>query len=92
MKYKILIIGFGSIGKRHYGILKDIGFSEIAIISRRKLNSINLDTRYVFNTTEEAFTCFSPTHVIVASETSRHLSIILELQNYILTYNFDIYL
>ena len=54
MNYKILIIGFGSIGKRHFEIFKDIGISEIAIISRRKLNSTNLDPRYLFNTIEEA--------------------------------------
>jgi predicted dehydrogenase len=92
VNYKILIIGFGSIGKRHFEILMGIGISQIAILSRRKLDSINLGTQSLFNSIDDAFTTFSPTHVIVANETSRHLSIILELQNYIINYDFDIYL
>ncbi len=92
MNYKILIIGFGSIGKRHFEILKEIGISKIAILSRRNLNTIYLDTQDLFNSIDDAFTTFHPTHVIVASETSRHLSIILELQEFAINYDFDIYL
>jgi predicted dehydrogenase len=66
---KILIVGFGSIGKRHCENLKQIGDVEVSILSRQNLNFP--DTR-VYSSVEEA--CReSFDAVIIANETARHI-------------------
>ena len=43
MNKKILIVGFGSIGKRHLKICKKIGYSDFVIVvnDRKKINKIS---------------------------------------------------
>jgi predicted dehydrogenase len=69
---KILIIGYGSIGKRHASLLKDE--YTIAILSRRPVNE------YLgFSDLQVALKEFSPDHVIIANETSAHLETLRQL-------------
>ena len=66
---RFLIVGFGSIGKRHFDNLKQLGNVEVSILSRRNLNLP--DTR-VYSSVEEA--CReSFDAVIIANETSLHI-------------------
>lgn len=63
---KALVVGYGSIGKRHARILGELG-CEVALVSRRHLAECQL-----FATIEEALDCFAPQYVVVANETSCH--------------------
>ena len=67
MKKKALIIGFGSIGRKYYGILKKISeINEIRILTKQKkiTNKINNFIQA---------TKFDPDLIIVSSNTSKHL-------------------
>ncbi len=62
---KSLIIGSGSIGKRHYEILKELS-EEVEIYSRRENK---------YNSLVDCLKSFKPTYVVVATETSSHYEI-----------------
>ncbi len=63
---KAVIVGFGSIGQRHYKVLKALGKS-VSIVSRR---AINLPNCYV--SIAEAFSSDDIDYVIIASKTNEH--------------------
>lgn len=63
---KVLIIGFGSIGRRHADILSELGHL-VAVVSRRMI-----DQRQRFETITAALDAFAPDYVVVASRTSEH--------------------
>ena len=63
---KALVIGYGSIGRRHERLLKEL-FTSVAVVSRR-----NVDAGIVFSTIAEAVASFSPDYVVVASRTNEH--------------------
>ena len=68
MKKKALIIGFGSIGRKYYGILKKISeINEIRILTQQKkiTNKINSFIQAIK---------FDPDLIIVSSTTNEHLN------------------
>lgn len=75
---RILIIGYGSIGKKHYQILKK-NFTNIKffILSKRK---ISVNGAIVLKSLEEIKT-INPNYVIIASEPSNHFFQLKFLEN-----------
>jgi len=63
---KALVIGYGSIGRRHVRLLNDSS-ATVAVVSRRQV-----DAKIVFSTIAEAAVLFSPDYVVVASRTNEH--------------------
>ncbi|MBF91766.1 MAG: oxidoreductase, partial [Rickettsiales bacterium] len=66
---KVLIIGSGSIGKRHYRILNNM-CNNVKIYSRREKQYKNLS---------ECIKQFNPNYAVVATETSSHFNITSQL-------------
>ena len=62
-----LVIGFGSIGERHYNILSRL-FDEVNVLSRRQSDSSFIQSNLV-----DCLQSLSPSYVVVATETSSHL-------------------
>ena len=73
---KSLIIGYGSVGKKHEKILNKIGL-ETHIYSRR-----NLKTIVSFQNLSHAIEKVKPDYIIVANETSEHLKTLNILEQY----------
>ena len=63
-RLKSLIIGYGSIGRRHETVLKQLG-AETAIVSRH--------AEVAYRTLEEGLEHFQPDYVVIANRTSEHL-------------------
>ncbi|MGJ3259921.1 MAG: Gfo/Idh/MocA family protein [Rhodospirillales bacterium] len=63
---KALVVGYGSIGRRHAGVLAGLGH-EVAVVSRR-----DIDHRPAFATIEAALDAFAPDYAVVASRTVEH--------------------
>jgi len=70
---RALVIGFGSIGRRHARILTELG-CEVAVVSRRAI-----EHSHAFKSIDIAITQHQPEYVVVASATAEHLSDILAL-------------
>ena len=67
---KVLIIGLGSIGYRHYRILKkNKKIKDIKVISKRKLEFIK---KIDFN--KSSLLNYNPDYIIISTETSNHFS------------------
>ncbi len=60
-----LVVGSGSIGKRHAAILRDMGFA-VSVVSRHATGA--------FRTVDAALASVTCDYAVVASETSRHLA------------------
>lgn len=73
---KVLIIGYGSIGKRHASIVSQDLACEVAIVSKRKINEF-----CCYHSVREAFEKQAFTYVIVANSTSEHCTTLEEIQN-----------
>jgi predicted dehydrogenase len=65
---KALVIGYGSIGRRHARILAELG-CEVAVVSRRPL-----DEGRRFADIAEAVTTMQPDYAVIANETSAHVA------------------
>ncbi len=63
---KALVIGFGSIGRRHCGVLAELGL-DVAVVSRR-----DIDHPASYKSLTEAVDTFRPDYVVVASKTGEH--------------------
>lgn len=63
---RVLVIGYGSIGKRHADILKNQNV-QVAVVSRRKV-----DFQPCYTNIESALGDFSPDYIVVASRTIEH--------------------
>lgn len=72
---KALVIGFGSIGRRHAAVLEEFGI-DVAIVSRR-----DVDHPHAFRTIDAALTYFDPDYIVVASRTNEHLHDVAQLAN-----------
>ena len=64
---RALVIGYGSIGARHAGVLSSLGL-DVAVVSRRAVEVAN---RY--GTIAQALDHWAPDYVVVASRTHEHL-------------------
>ncbi len=66
---KFLIVGFGSIGKRHFDNLRQIGGVEVAIFTRRHLDITGVTLFYKFDDAlKQEYDA-----VLIANETSSHI-------------------
>jgi predicted dehydrogenase len=70
---KALVIGYGSIGRRHTRVLEELG-CDVAVVSRRKLENIRQ-----FADVGAAIDEFRPDYAVVANETSAHAGAVSEL-------------
>lgn len=70
---RALVIGFGSIGRRHAHILAELGCI-VAVVSRRPVEGVA-----GFATLAEGMGKFVPDYVVIATETSAHRSQLAEL-------------
>ena len=70
-RLKSLIIGYGSIGRRHETVLKQLG-ADTAIVSRH--------AEVAYRTLEEGLEHFQPDYVVVANRTSEHLATLDRLE------------
>lgn len=78
MKEKIIIVGYGSIGRRHEIVCKTINPEfEIFILSRSKSGISNLNSKFI-NTIEKAIT-LKADHAIIASPSSFHIADTLKM-------------
>ena len=68
-----VVVGYGSIGRRHARVLRELG-CEIAVVSRRAV-----DHSPHFATISEALSALAADYVVVANETSAHASAVEEL-------------
>ena len=75
---KILIIGYGSIARRHFLIIKkNFKFANLYVLSRRKIKvngAIILKNR-------DQIKKIKPNYIIIASETNKHYSDLIFLEN-----------
>lgn len=69
----VLIIGFGSIGVRHARILTELDCS-IAVFSRR-----TIEAHLAFSDLATAIKVHMPEYIVIANETNRHYSTLVEL-------------
>jgi predicted dehydrogenase len=65
-----LIIGYGSIGRRHHDVLHQMGM-EALICSRRKSEHFS-----AFTSLQEALDKVSPGYIVIANETSEHIKVL----------------
>ena len=65
---KTLVVGYGSIGKRHSSVLNNLGH-DTAIVSRRDSKNPKQ-----FRNITEAVKLFNPSYVVIASRTEEHYS------------------
>lgn len=70
---KSLVVGYGSIGARHARILSEMGHS-VAVVSRRS----NIFPK-CYDSLEVAINEFQPEYIVIANETSQHVSALHEI-------------
>jgi CMP-N,N'-diacetyllegionaminic acid synthase len=72
MVNKILIVGFGSIGKRHFSILKELlPDADFTIVTKQKVNDNKVS---VFQNLEDIKNLQSFDYIVISSETYKHYS------------------
>ena len=72
---KVLIIGYGSIGKRHYQILNNIKKVHcLKVYTKQKIKLID------FISTKKEILEFNPNYVVVANETHKHFNVLKFLE------------
>jgi len=75
MSEKILIVGFGSIGKRHLRIARELlPEAEIKVLRHQKCSSIPENSNGCFSTIQEAV-AFGPKLAVIANPATFHMSI-----------------
>lgn len=76
---KALIVGYGSIGQRHYDVLSSMGvFDAIHVVT-----SQTLQTTTTFTTLESVSDIATYDYFVIASETNKHLSQLLYLDAHV---------
>ena len=68
-----IVVGYGSIGRRHVRVLHELG-CETAVVSRRQV-----DFSPRFATISEALSAKAVDYIVIANETSAHGSAVSEL-------------
>ena len=74
MKKKILIVGFGSIGKKHYEILSKK--HEVFVLTNQKIKEKN------FHSSFQKIKDFKFEYIIISNETYKHYKSLLEIKRY----------
>jgi predicted dehydrogenase len=82
MDKKILIIGFGSIGKRHLRNVLSLGYNDVSVVSRSKINEEEFPSVKFYQTIEVAFQNIFFDTAFICTPTSLHISNLLELLKY----------
>ncbi|MES2594359.1 MAG: Gfo/Idh/MocA family oxidoreductase [Verrucomicrobiota bacterium] len=72
---KALVIGLGSIGKRHLGLLQKLG-CDVAACTRHAMPDVRC-----FESLEEALQVHQPDKILIANATSDHYSTLRQLKN-----------
>ncbi|HEX5330602.1 Gfo/Idh/MocA family oxidoreductase, partial [Sulfuricurvum sp.] len=76
---KALIVGYGSIGQRHYDVLSSMGvFDAIHVVT-----SQTFQTTTTFTTLESVPDIATYDYFVIASETNKHLSQLLYLDSHV---------
>lgn len=70
---KALVIGYGSIGKRHAGVLKELE-CDVSVVSRRAV-----ECNPCYGTLKDAVEKENPGYIVIANRTSEHLGTLSEL-------------
>ncbi len=78
---KILILGLGSIGTRHFNNLKTLGYKNICLVSSKATKPKEWDGFEVYPTLELALQKSSYTHAFVCSPTAAHVAQLKKLVN-----------
>lgn len=73
---KTLVIGYGSIGKRHSRLLTELGCEVRVLTISQHGQNIGYKT---YNSLESAFSDYSPEYLIIANETAQHFLTINDL-------------
>jgi predicted dehydrogenase len=76
---KIVVVGLGSIGKRHLRNLLHIGYSDIAVVSRNGVLPREFDNNNVYSTIEEALINNQFDAAFICTPTSLHIHNLLLL-------------
>ena len=82
MRFKIVIIGFGSIGRKHLKVLRSINKNiKVYILTRQKLNSKPPFVKEILSNIEEAIK-INPDVVLISSPANSHLDYAHKLLRY----------
>lgn len=73
---KALVVGYGSIGRRHARILEELGCS-VGVVSQRDVGHPR-----VFNGLIPALEKWNPDYLVIANKTSEHFDTVASLANY----------
>jgi predicted dehydrogenase len=73
---KILIIGLGSIGKRHLNNMLTLGYTDIAIVSSKNILPHPFEHLIVYKNVQEAVTAQHFTSAIICVPTAQHIQIL----------------
>jgi predicted dehydrogenase len=76
---KILVIGLGSIGTRHFNNLKTLGFDDIVLVSSKQDRPAAWAGHQVFPKLDQALAAHHFTHAFVCSPTASHVGQLKEL-------------
>jgi predicted dehydrogenase len=76
---KIVVIGLGSIGTRHFNNLKTLGFQDIVLVSSKLSKPKEWEGHEVFLKLEQALQAHHYTHAFVCSPTASHVAQLKEL-------------
>ena len=71
---RALVIGYGSIGKRHTEVLKSLGCI-VSIVSKRKQS-----VGRCFSNISDAINKGKPEYIVVANKTNEHIKTLIELK------------
>ncbi len=76
---KILVIGLGSIGTRHFNNLNTLGFEDIVLVSSKHDRPTAWEGYEVFPKLDQALQAYDYTHAFVCSPTASHVGQLKEL-------------
>lgn len=79
MIQKILIVGFGSIGKKHLSVVKNILPNSTIRILRRELSDIELGSEVLQVTSISEANEFAPQVIMICNPASKHIKVAMEL-------------
>jgi predicted dehydrogenase len=72
---KVLIIGYGSIGKRHKTVCEQLGYFVHVVSAHSK------ESKFFFSSIKDGLNNFDPNYVVISNDTFKHLETIKELKS-----------